>query len=359
MECSLSKNSNFIFCGGGSGGHVLPALTLFHYLKKECPDARFISIGSKSGIEKEIFTKNSLEYYSISTGKLRRYFSWQNFLDILRIIKGTVQSFFLLLKWKRAHSVVIATGGFVTVPVVFAAWLQRKKIIVHEQTTRVGLANKICSYFADMVLVTFEDSLKYFPQNKVKHLGYPLREEIFTPIAEETKIKDFTLKDIERPVLFLTGGGNGSKLLNDILDQIRPQIENEFFIVHQCGKAYESEYQSRETPFYKVYGFIGKEMIDLMKTAEVIISRSGAGTVVELMSLGKASIFIPLKIAQKNEQYHNAISAHQILGSKVIEEDELSAESLLEAIEEVRKIGKKSWVKNNPTHVIGNLIKDF
>ena len=352
----MSQNKNFIFCGGGSGGHVMPALTLYKYLSTKTPDANFISIGSANGIEREVFSDAGLKYFVISTGKLRRYFSWENFLDILRILKGIIQSFFILLKWKRNESIVIATGGFVTVPVVFAAWLQRKRILVHEQTTRVGLANKICSYFASDVIVTFEESLKFFPAKKVRHLGYPLREEIFQEDFSHIKIKDRDMTSIDRPILFLTGGGNGSKLLNDSLAEILPQIKDLFFIVHQCGKNFEEEYLKLETDNYKVFGFVGAEMIALMKRADVIISRSGAGTVVELMAIGKPSIFIPLKIAQKNEQYHNAMSAHQMLGSIVIKEDDLSGEILLRSIRDIQCIDKKSGVKSNPTELIGNLI---
>ena len=352
----MADIKKFIFCGGGSGGHVMPALTLYKYIKKIHNDATFISIGSYKGIERELFTKEGLNYYSISTGKLRRYFSWDNFLDLLRVLKGTFEAFFLLLKWSKKDSVVIATGGFVTVPVVFAAWLQRKRIIVHEQTTRVGLANRICSYFASDIIVTFEESLKFFPSAKVKHLGYPLREEILEEELRARKIKDITIANIDRPILFLTGGGNGSQLLNDSLAQIMPEIEKDFFIVHQCGKTFEEELIKRETDHYKVFGFVGSEIIDLMKMAKVIISRAGAGTVVELTALGKPSIFIPLKIAQKNEQYHNAMSAQAKLGSIVIEEDELTGERLLNAIKEVQSLDKKSGVKSNPTQDIVNLI---
>jgi len=352
----LADIKKFIFCGGGSGGHVMPAITLYKYIKTIHKDGTFISIGSFKGIERELFTKEGLNYYPISTGKLRRYFSWDNFVDLLRILKGTFEAFIILLKWSKKDSVIIATGGFVTVPVVFAAWLQRKRIIVHEQTTRVGLANRICSYFASDVIVTFEESLKFFPSQKVKHLGYPLREEILEEKLRTQKIKEVAMADIDRPILFLTGGGNGSQLLNKSLAEIMPEIEKDFFIVHQCGKSFEKELIKKETDHYKVFGFVGNEIIDLMKMARVIISRAGAGTVVELTALGKPSIFIPLKIAQKNEQYHNAMSAQSKLGSIVIEEDNLTGESLLNAIKEIQSLDKKSGVKSNPTQDIVNLI---
>lgn len=353
----MSRNTQFIFCGGGSGGHVMPALTLFRYLKSNVESSTFAALGSFNGIEREIFEKEGVDYYPISTGKLRRYFSWQNFVDLLKTFLGIIQAFFILLKWNRRETIVIATGGFVTVPVVIAAWLQGKKVIVHEQTSRVGLANKICSYFAKEVIVTFEESLKFFPSNKVHALGYPLREEIFSHNNEESlMIKGLDINKVDRPILFLTGGGNGSKLLNDSLAEILPKLRDQFFIVHQCGAIFEEQLLAQETDHYKVFAFVGSEMIALMKKAQVVISRSGAGTVVELMALGKPSIFIPLKMAQKNEQYHNAMAAHEKLESIVIQEDNLSGDSLLKAIVDIQKIDKKNGAENNPTEAIAKLI---
>lgn len=142
-----------IFTGGGSGGHVIPALTLI----KKLSDHDIYYIGSEDGIERKLSQENSIQYKAISTGKLRRYISVQNILDFFKVFIGVIQSFFYLFQFKRNETVVIATGGFVIVPVVVAAFLQRKKIVIHEQTSRVGLANKIASYMANDVLVTFKD----------------------------------------------------------------------------------------------------------------------------------------------------------------------------------------------------------
>jgi UDP-N-acetylglucosamine--N-acetylmuramyl-(pentapeptide) pyrophosphoryl-undecaprenol N-acetylglucosamine transferase len=218
------------------------------------------------------------------------------------------------------------------------------------------LANKICSLFADHIIVTFEESLKYFPAHKVNHLGYPLREEIFEQKENSLVIGGSDLSAINRPILFLTGGGNGSKLLNDHLLGILNNIKDHFFIVHQCGKNFESELKKNETENYKVFGFVGREMIELMKRADVIISRAGAGTVVELIALGKPSIFIPLKHAQKNEQFHNAMEANHKIGSIVIEEVNLSEEHLLDAIDKIAKMEKKNGAQKNPIKEISDLI---
>jgi UDP-N-acetylglucosamine--N-acetylmuramyl-(pentapeptide) pyrophosphoryl-undecaprenol N-acetylglucosamine transferase len=289
----MGKNyRNIIITGGGSGGHVMPALTVVRALKQISPDFSFYSIGSYYGIESDLFVKEGLAYKAISTGKLRRYFSWQNFTDIFRLVLGLLQSYFYLLRFSKKDSVLFCTGGFVIVPVVIAAWLQGKRIVVHEQTSRVGLANKIASYFASRVLVTFESSLNFFPKEKTIQAGYPLRLEILSPPSLEN-YAIAKLNRENRPILFLTGGGNGSKLLNEVLKECLDDIADTYFIIHQCGSQFVDDYRNLETDNYKVFAFINEEMVSLLNQANVVISRAGAGTVVELLSLGKPSIFIP------------------------------------------------------------------
>ncbi len=344
-----SKVKHIFICGGGSGGHVLPAITVIRSLKEREPNLDIICLGSHSGIEASLFPKEGVLYKSISTGKLRRYFSWQNFTDIFRILLGLLQSFFLLFSYSKKETVLFCTGGFVTVPVAIAAWMQGKRIYIHEQTSRVGLANKICSYFADQVWVTFEESQKFFPASKVKLLGYPLRNEIFN-------LNSLNVNSQGRPILFLTGGGNGSSLLNKTLFSLKERLEERFYIIHQCGKLEYENYKKEETDSYKVYDFVGEEMISLLDGADVVISRAGAGTVIELIALGKPSIFVPLKIAQKNEQFHNAQEAQKKLKSIIILEDELDDESLLEAINQVESLKRGVRAEINPTNNITELL---
>ncbi|MCR9205717.1 MAG: UDP-N-acetylglucosamine--N-acetylmuramyl-(pentapeptide) pyrophosphoryl-undecaprenol N-acetylglucosamine transferase [Halobacteriovoraceae bacterium] len=342
---------HIIFCGGGSGGHVVPGQTLMRAIRASHPEASVYAIGSENGIEAKVFRGEKVPFKGIATGKLRRYFSLENFTDLFRITLGVFQSYFFLLKFKRKESIIFSTGGFVSVPVVVAAWLQGKKIFIHEQTSRVGLANKICSIFADKVMITFEGSVEHFPKEKTHLIGYPLRKEILTP-PDLTKVGDLDLTKNQKPVLFLTGGGNGSLLLNNLLLEIKENLEKDFFIIHQCGKKFLDELKVLESDSYKVFDFIGEEMVSLLAHADVVISRSGAGTVVELMSLGKPSIFIPLKIAQKNEQYWNAIEAQEKVGSIVLKEDEATGETLIQAIKEIQKKSPVNPVLKNPTEDI-------
>lgn len=334
-----------IFTGGGSGGHVVPALTLIDSLKKLEDQYQIEYIGGQNSIESELVPEFVGKYHSISTGKLRRYFSIQNFIDLFKVALGTLQSFLILLG-KPSNTLIFSTGGFVSVPVVVAAWLTGKKIFIHEQTARVGLANKIASKFAQKVFISFEESMNFFPQGKTVLSGYPLRAECFTQPDQNFFFEEINLKDKGLPVLFITGGGNGSKLLNDMVKKSINNLSDKYFIIHQVGKQFIDEFKELETANYKPIAFVKQNMIEILKKADITISRAGAGTVCELMALKKTSVFIPLKIAQKNEQFHNAKEAEQKIGSVVIEEDEalkMSLEQVIEKFESREQLGVSNY----------------
>ncbi|MFA6236735.1 MAG: UDP-N-acetylglucosamine--N-acetylmuramyl-(pentapeptide) pyrophosphoryl-undecaprenol N-acetylglucosamine transferase [Bacteriovorax sp.] len=327
-------SKTLIFTGGGSGGHVMPALTI---LKKVNAKKEFEVhyIGGISSIERELVRDYELTYHPINTGKLRRYLSVENAKDTLRVFMGLIDSFKVLWRFKRRDTLIFSTGGFVSVPVVIAAKLQRKKVFIHEQTSRVGLANKICSIFADKIFISFEDSFKYFNEKKTFFSGYPLREECYSEKINPVNINGRLINDSQLPVLFITGGGNGAQLINRLIQKNLDVLANRYLIVHQVGKSFINEYARIQHVNYIPVAFVGTEMIDLFKLATATVSRSGAGTVCELIAVGKKSIFIPLKIAQKNEQFFNALEAHKKLGSIIIEEKELTDVSFLAALHEI------------------------
>ena len=335
-----------IFTGGGSGGHVMPALTV---LKKVNANQEFDVhyIGGINSIERELVNNYQLTYHPIHTGKLRRYLSFENLKDTLNVFIGFVEAFKILWKFNKKQTLVFSTGGFVCVPVVIAAKLQGKKVFIHEQTSRVGLANKICSIFADKIFISFEDSFKYFNEKKTFFSGYPLREECYNDTINPVVINGRLLNDTNKPILFVTGGGNGAQLINKLIKRNLDILTSRYVIVHQVGKSFIDEFKNYKHPNYLPVAFIGTEMIDLFKLAAVTVSRSGAGTVCELIAVGKKSIYIPLKIAQKNEQFFNALEAHKKLGSIIIEEKELTDESFLVALHQIGEINPMKKIQKH------------
>lgn len=315
-----------VFCGGGSGGHVMPALTIIEKLQRSGIAISYI--GSRTGIEAKLVRGSHLPYYAIATGKLRRYFSFQNFIDPFKIIWGMLQAFALLVPLKRKTTLVFSTGGFVSVPVVVAARVLGFKVFIHEQTSRVGLANKIAGKLAHKIFISFESSRQFFPSHKVVFSGYPVREECFSSKLMHHKVAGVDLDQLKKPLFFITGGGNGSLLLNEAVKREMNDLKAKYFVIHQVGGQFLKEYSVYNDENYHAADFVGAGMIDLYKKADIVVSRAGAGTVCELMALGKPSVFVPLKIAQHNEQFHNAKEAETKIGSMVILEDDLKSVSL-------------------------------
>ena len=321
-----------IFTGGGSGGHVVPALSLIEGLRERgYRDIHYI--GSQRGIEREWVEQQGIPYHPVSTGKLRRYWSVENLLDMARLFRGFLQAFIVLAGFKRRGTLLFSTGGFVAVPAILAAWLGRKKIYLHEQTSRAGLANRIGAVFADRIFVTFESSKKFFPAKKVCVSGYPLREECHDDKIGSRVFGGIDLSTVEQPILLVTGGGNGSRLINEKVRDSLDGLLEKYFVVHQVGAPFEEEYRRHARKGYLPVGLVKEGMVDLYKMAHIVLSRAGAGTVCELMALGKRSIFIPLAIAQKNEQYHNAREAGERLGSLVVEEKDFMGRGLAALLE--------------------------
>lgn len=313
-----------IFTGGGSGGHVIPALTLIQEIKKSYSETKIVYLGGIKSIEREVISEvEGVQYYPIQTGKLRRYFSVENFIDFFRFVFGILQAFIILLKYSR-NSLVFSTGGFVALPVAIAGRLQGKKVWIHEQTSRVGLANKISSYFATKVFISFEESKKFFPTEKTIHSGYPLKSNCFEALESSLDVEGQNVLEHSLPVLLVTGGGNGSALLNDFVKENLNELTRDYLVIHQVGKNQFNEFISLKSENYIPLKF-ASNLVELMKVAQITISRAGAGTVMELIALKKKSVFVPLKIAQKNEQFHNASEAKKLLGSLVVSEDEFKS----------------------------------
>lgn len=353
-------SKTLVFTGGGSGGHVMPALTI---IKKVNAEGRYNIhyIGGIASIERDLVKDYNLTYHPIHTGKLRRYLSLENLKDVLRIVLGLFDSLKVLSHFNKKETLIISTGGFVSVPVVLAGRLLGKKIFIHEQTSRVGLANRICSFFANKVFISFEESFNYFDRSKTFYSGYPLREDCYTETINPVTINGRLLNNSTKPIMFITGGGNGAQLINKLIERNFSLLTERFVVVHQVGKTFIDHYKKLNHPDYIPLAFVGPEMIDLMKLATVTVSRSGAGTVCELIAVGKKSIYIPLRIAQKNEQFHNALEAQKKLGSIVIEEKDLNDEVFLKAVYDIGTINPmvKVQTQNGLDYLINEIHQAF
>ena len=299
-----------VMTGGGTAGHVTPNIALMPALKEAGYDIEYI--GSVNGMEKGLIEAQKIPYHGISSGKLRRYFDWKNFTDPFRVLKGYGQAVSLMKKLKP--DVVFSKGGFVSVPVVLAAKHCHVPAIIHESDITPGLANKIAIKGAKKVCCNFPETMKYLPADKAVLTGSPIRRELFSGVAENA-IKLCNFPDHNKPVILIIGGSLGSKKVNEAVREILPELL---------------------ITGYAQFEYANAELTDMFALADMAISRAGANSICELLALHKPNILIPLSAAaSRGDQVLNAKSFKKQGFSYVIEEEELTKDSLLSAVKEV------------------------
>jgi UDP-N-acetylglucosamine--N-acetylmuramyl-(pentapeptide) pyrophosphoryl-undecaprenol N-acetylglucosamine transferase len=333
-----------LFTGGGSAGHVTPNLALIKKFQTE--NWQTIYAGSPDGIEKNIISEINIPYYAITSGKLRRHFSWQNFLSPFKVIQGIIQAFLVCKKLKP--QVVFSKGGFVAFPVVVGAWLNNIPVIAHESDLSPGLANRLSFPFTQKICVTFPEGANFFKnKNKVLVTGTPIRKELLHGNAEQgRKFCGFTT---DKKIILIYGGGLGSAVINQAIRSLLPQLLTQFQIIHLCGKNKIDNTFANMTG-YQQFEYINAELPDLFACAALVISRAGANSIYELLTLRKPHLLIPLSTkASRGDQIQNANYFANLGLSEVIYEEELTSEKLFE---------KTSWLKNHQFEITEKL-RDF
>ena len=321
-----------VMTGGGTAGHVTPNIALMPALKEAGYEIEYI--GSYNGMEKGLIEAQGITYHGIASGKLRRYFDLKNFSDPFRVIKGYGQAISLMRKIKP--NVVFSKGGFVSVPVVLAAKFCHVPAIIHESDITPGLANKIAIKGAKKVCCNFPETLKYLPSEKAVLTGSPIRRELFSGIPENA-MKLCNFPDHNKPVLLIIGGSLGSRIVNEAVRKILPELLEEFYVIHLCGKG-NLDNSLTGTIGYAQFEYANKELTDMFALADIAISRAGANSICELLALHKPNILIPLSAAaSRGDQVLNANSFKKQGFSYVIEEENLNDQILLKAVKDVYK----------------------
>lgn len=328
-----------VMTGGGTAGHVTPNIALMPALRKEGYEISYI--GSYEGIEKRLIEEQGVPYYGISSGKLRRYFDPKNFSDPFKVIKGYQQSINLLKKLKP--DVVFSKGGFVSVPVVMAAKHSKIPAIIHESDLTPGLANKLAIPSATKVCCNFPETLDYLPKEKAILTGSPIRRELLNGNASSA-FQLCHFKDSKKPVILIIGGSSGSRAINTAIHNLLPELIKNYNIIHLCGKG-NLDRSLNEVLGYAQFEYANQELSDMFALSDLVISRAGANAICELLALRKPNILIPLSAAaSRGDQILNANSFRSQGFSYVLEEEELTNTTLLEAIEHVFK-KKDSYVR--------------
>ncbi|MBI5728526.1 MAG: UDP-N-acetylglucosamine--N-acetylmuramyl-(pentapeptide) pyrophosphoryl-undecaprenol N-acetylglucosamine transferase [Candidatus Magasanikbacteria bacterium] len=288
-----------IFSGGGTLGPVTPLLAFYEIIKAARPSAEFFWIGSRRGLERQVIEGQGIRFTTIVSGKLRRYFSLLNIVDIFRLLMGFVQA--LAIIWQENPDLCVSAGGYVSVPVHWAAWLLGVPTWIHQQDRRVGLANRLMAPFARVITTAWEEHGRVFSTKKTVWLGSPARSMIRRGRREAGRA--FFHLDDQMPVVFVTGGGTGSERLNQLVIEAVPHLSQVCQIIHTTGPERPQEQITRAAtyfPFYHAYKFLGAEMKDAYAVADLVVSRGGFGTLTELAAFPKAAIVIP-KPGQQEE----------------------------------------------------------
>lgn len=341
----MNKLKIILLTGGGSAGHVTPNISISELLREQSFEVHYI--GQKKGIERGLIEPLGISYHGILAGKLRRYFDFKNFTDLFRIIAGFFQSIHLLSKIKP--EVVFSKGGFVACPVVWAAWLLRRPVVIHESDISPGLANRLSLPFARKVCLTFEESRQYVGDKKSVLTGLPVRRAIHLGKKE----KGYALTDFspEKPVLLIMGGSQGATAINEVIRQDLDRLCREFQICHLCGIGNKADIDKQG---YFQIEYAKEELPDLLAIADLVISRAGATSIFEFLSLREPVILIPLpKSASRGDQLLNADIFRKAGYAEVLFQEELNVDSLYHKISDVFE-RRETYVRNMEESHLGN-----
>lgn len=339
-----------VLTGGGTAGHVTPNIALIPELQKQGYEIHYI--GSYEGIESKLISDLGIPYYGIASGKLRRYLDLKNLSDPFKVLKGYGQARRLLRKIKP--DIIFSKGGFVSVPVVVAAKSCHIPCIIHESDMTPGLANKICIPCAQRVCTNFPETMKHIPAQKAVLTGSPIRQELFH--GDKKRGLDFCGFTDDKPVLLIIGGSLGSVRINEAVRSILPQLLEKYHIIHLCGKG-KIDDSLMKVGGYVQFEYIKEELSDLMAAADVMISRAGANAICEILALRKPNILIPLSAqASRGDQILNAASFEKQGYSIVIQEEEITNDKLLAAVNQAYD-NRASYVKAMERSQLNNSIE--
>lgn len=339
----MARKKHIIFTGGGTLGHVMPNLPLIaHYQKKGW---KVSYIGSKSGPERATMEELGIPYFAVRTGKLRRYFDWQNFLDIFNVLIAIVQCFWIFLRIRPAA--LFSKGGYVALPPVIAAWLTFTPSVIHESDKTPGLTTKLSKFFARKICVAFQSTTKYFDSDKVVYTGLPVRNLVFEANRERgLEVSGF---NGNKPILLVFGGSLGANFLNTITrENVLNGNLDHFDVINICGKNQLDPTISKEN--YVQFESLQDDFLHIMQAADLVLTRGGATSLFELLAMQKPHLIIPLsKKASRGDQIDNAKYFQELGVSQYLEEEDYTWEKLHQLI----VFTQKNW--NTTLHQIKTL----
>lgn len=325
-----------VVSGGGTGGHIYPALALIREIQKETPDAEFLYIGTEKGLESKLVPRENIPFKSIHITGFKRSISLENVKTILRFLKGVKQSKQMIREFQA--DVVIGTGGYVCGPVVYAAAKMGIPTIIHEQNSVPGLTNKFLSRYVDRVAVCFTEAESFFPKEKVVLTGNPRASEVLNQDGIKGRLSaGLNLTD---PVVLIVGGSRGARPINDAVVQSLEKLgQRPYQVLYVTGEVHydnvKKEVEQIGSPKNVVIKPFIHNMPQVLAGTDLTVARAGATTLAELTSLGIPSILIPSPYVTNNHQEKNARTLSNNGAAQLLLEKDLTSESLLESIDRI------------------------
>ncbi|MBO0412030.1 undecaprenyldiphospho-muramoylpentapeptide beta-N-acetylglucosaminyltransferase [Enterococcus hulanensis] len=322
--------------GGGTGGHIYPALAFIRYVQKIQPDSEFLYVGTHRGLENKIVPETGISFKTIKIQGFKRKLSFENIKTVQLFIESIKRSKEILREFKP--DVVIGTGGYVSGSVVYAAARMKIPTIVHEQNSVPGITNKFLSRFADKVGICFPDAAQYFPESKTVLVGNPRAQEVVTSGKSEVLEQYGLLPDI--PTVLIFGGSQGALKINQAVIQALPQFsQKEYQVLYASGDRYYNEI-SEKFDVEKISRNLSlqpyiKNMTDVMANVDLLIARAGATSIAEFTALGLPGILIPSPYVTNDHQTKNAQSLVNAGAVKMIADADLTGDKLVEAVDEI------------------------
>jgi UDP-N-acetylglucosamine--N-acetylmuramyl-(pentapeptide) pyrophosphoryl-undecaprenol N-acetylglucosamine transferase len=329
-----------LFTGGGSGGHIFPIIAIVREIRRiySKKDLEFCYVGPKEEFSSILLAQEDFIIKTIVSGKVRRYFSLENIVDILfKIPFGIIQSFFILLTTQP--DLVFSKGGSGSIAVTISARILRIPVFLHESDVVPGLSNQVTAGWAKKIFISFPKT-EYFDPGKTTLIGNPIRKEVLKGSKDRAaEIFDLTLS---KPIFLIIGGSQGAETINDFVLRIINDLLERYEIIHVTGtqnvKEISAEAQVMEEKtldrYYHPIGFLDEEKIKhAYNVADLIISRAGSGSIFEIAAAGKPSILIPLPSAAGNHQAKNAYAYAETGATMVIEQENLTPNFFMENVQ--------------------------
>jgi len=324
-----------VITGGGTGGHVFPAIAVADELRSREPSARILYVGKRGGLEERAAASSGLDFQPITVAGWARVGAYRKALAALKLVLGFVQAFTALVRFRP--QVVLGTGGYVSFPVVASAVLLRIPTVIHEQNRYPGLANKVLGRFVRRIAATYKDETGSFPPDKCKLTGMPLRKDIVERLGTRVSPAHFGL-DPSKCTIFLLGGSQGAHSLNvammDAMNLLNPDRYQILFMTGKDDREMVSERAQQSTMTSCIRGFFD-DIAEAYAASDLVVCRAGASTLAEITSFGLPSILVPYPYAAGGHQEANSRVMEEAGASRMVLDSELDGQKLAGLIEEV------------------------